>query len=135
MKENNRGMMTVEAGILIPVILLISAGAILLFVGLGRREILRGEMVHSLYTLSLADEIDHSPREELERRAAEAVKGASTAELSSMVVGDHLQMQGSVRFGGIGDYEGVFRAAADRERDLCTGRLRRWQFYGDLTEE
>ena len=127
--------MTVEASILIPVILFIAAGAILLLLAEGKREVMRGEMYTALYTLPIAEEKDHSPGEALAGRAAEILQDTSAAELEAFAMGDGMTMTGNVRYFGIGKYEGRLPVFTGRERDCLESRLRRWQFYGDLAED
>ena len=131
---SNRGMMTLEASIIIPVILFIAAGIILLFIAQGRREVLRGEMIRALYTIPVIKELDENPKDEVAARAADILEGTTTAGLVPASSGKKLRLEGSVQFAGIGSYEGTLPAIAERERDLCSKRLRRWQFYGDLAE-
>ena len=42
-EERNKGMMTLEASVIIPIILFLVAGAILLYLTIGKRESIRGE--------------------------------------------------------------------------------------------
>ena len=133
-RDSDRGMLTVEASIIIPIILFISAGVILLFIAQGRREVLRGEMIMALYTIPVEKELDEDPKNEVIVRAEGILEGTSTAELEPASSGKHLRLEGSIQFAGIGSYEGTLPAVAEREKDLCSKRLRRWQFYGDLAE-
>ena len=133
--RDSGGMMTVEASILIPIILFIAAGAILLLLAEGKRETMRGDMYTALYTLPIAEEKDHSPGEELAGRVSEILQDTSAAELEAFAVGDDMSMTGSVRYFGVGKYDGKLPVFAGRERDCTESRLRRWQFYGDLAED
>ena len=125
---------------IVPIILLIITAVILLFVAIGRREALRGDMYIALYTLGIADEKDRSPADTLSGKA-EYLAGKSTAvTASSRVIGDELIMTGTVRFAdgklpaAIARFRQDMPVIVMRERDLCSERLRRWQFYGNLTE-
>ena len=133
--QDHRGMMTVEASILLPAILFILAVAILLLLAEGKREALRGEMYTSLYTLPIAEEMDHSPGEELTERASEITQGKGHLDVEAFTMGDIMTMTGSVRYFGIGKYEGKLSVHTGRERDCLESRLRRWQFYGDIAED
>ena len=128
------GMMTLEASIIIPLILFIVAGSILLFIAQGRREELRGEMIKALYTIPVEKELDEDPRNEVAARAEGIMNGTSTVGLSAASSGKKLGLEGNVIYNGIGGYGGTLPAAAGRDKDLCSKRLRRWQFYGDLAE-
>ena len=128
-------MMTVEASILLPALLFILAGAILLLLAEGKREALRGEMYTSLYTLPIAEEMDHSPGEELTERASEITQGKGHLDVEAFTMGDIMTMTGSVRYFVIGKYEGKLSVHTGRERDCLESRLRRWQFYGDIAED
>ena len=132
---NNSGMHTIEASLLIPVILFLVAGVILLTVSQGRRETLRGELYQALYTIPVAAELDASPQDELRSRADFIQSGASRAGAEDASSGDQLALNGSVPYSGVGSYSGILPVHVERERDLCSNRLRRWQFYGNLTEE
>ena len=133
--RDNLGMMTVEASVIIPIIIFITAAVVLLFVAQGRREVLRCEMVKALYTIPVEKELDGDPKDEVAARAERIISGASSAGLSSASSGKHLRLEGSVQYNGVGSYDGTLPAAAEREKDLCSKRLRRWQFYGDLAED
>ena len=133
--SGNRGLLTVEASLIIPLILFLAAGIILLVVSQGSREALRSEMYHTLYTLPVAEELDGDPRDGLRDRANILQSHFTHAELGDDSSGDCLVLNGSVPYSGIGSYSGVLAAHAERERDLCSKRLRRWQFYGNIAEE
>ena len=110
--KENRGMMTVEASVLILVILFLLAAAIVLYLTIGKRERLRGEETYQLYTIPI---------------------GAETGE-------DPMVRKGSVEFTNrlarsLGVTRKDFSYAVKREQDHCAERLRRWQFYGDIAEE
>ena len=129
----DRGMMTLEATVIVPIILMIIMAAILLFLTIGRREALRGEMYVDLYTLEIADEKDGSPADTLSGKA-------DRLTASSRGVGDELIMTGTVRYldgkvpAAVARFRQEMPVITMRERDLCSERLRRWQFYGNLTE-
>ena len=135
MPRDNRGVHAIEASIIIPLILFLAAGIILLIVSQGRREVLREEMIHTLYTLPVSDELDGDPKTALYSLADQLQAGHSRAELGNTSSGDQLALSGSVPYTGIGSYSGVLAAHAKRERDLCSKRLRRWQFYGNIAED
>ncbi len=127
-------MMTLEASVIIPIIVFIVAAVVLLFTAQGKREVLRCEMVKALYTIPVGKELDEDPKDEVAARAERIISEASSCALTSASSGKHLRLEGNVRYNGIGSYDGTLPAAAGRERDLCGKRLRRWQFYGDLAE-
>lgn len=114
-EERNKGMMTLEASVIIPIILFLVAGAILLYLTIGKRESIRGEYYTNLYTISLAEERSRTE--------------------------DQLKLSGAVYYldrvddGNFAAFQAEFPVQAERERDKCASRLRRWQFYGDITEE
>lgn len=114
-EERNKGMMTLEASVIIPIILILVAGAILLYLTIGKRESIRGEYYTNLYTISLAEERSRTE--------------------------DQLKLSGAVYYldrvdaGNFAAFQAEFPVQAARERDKCASRLRRWQFYGDITEE
>jgi len=136
----DRGMMTVEATVIVPIILLIITAAVLLYLAIGKREALRGDMYVALYTLGIADEKDGSPADTLSGKADRFVMGSTAVTASSRVVGDELIMTGTVRYldgrvpAAIARFRKDMPVITMRERDLCSERLRRWQFYGNLTE-
>ena len=47
-EERNKGMMTLEASVIIPIILFLVAGAVLLSLTIGKRESIRGEYYTNL---------------------------------------------------------------------------------------
>ena len=114
-RNGDRGMMTVEATVIIPIILFLVAGAILLYLTIGKRESVRGEYYMTLYSIS-----PEAEREETK---------------------DQLELSGSVKYpdrersGRFAVFQGSFPVHTEREKDKCASRLRRWQFYGDITEE
>ena len=114
-EERNKGTMTLEASVIIPIILFLVAGAILLYLTIGKRESIRGEYYTNLYTISLAEERSRTE--------------------------DQLKLSGAVYYldrvdaGNFAAFQAEFPVQAERERDKCASRLRRWQFYGDITEE
>ena len=138
--QKNRGFMTVEVTVIIPILLLIITAVILLYLTIGKREVLRGEMYQSLYTLGVAQEKDGSPADALQAKASRLDRGASGTRASATVIGDQLVMTGSVRFleqkvpMKMSRFRKDLSVVAGRERDQCSERLRRWQFYGDITE-
>ena len=109
----NRGWMTVEATLLIPIILLLLAGAILLFLTVGKKEIRRGTMYQSLYQITMEEEQSGEPLKQEEA----------------------IPYINRLADGGTGFFRTEFHVTVERERDVCGNRLRRWQFYGDITEE
>ncbi len=131
----DQGLLTVEAGLIIPLILFLVAGVILLVVSQGSRETLRNEMYHTLYTIPVVEELAGDPRDGLRERADLLQSRFTHAELGEGSSGDQLVLDGSVPYSGIGSYSGVLAAHTERERDLCSKRLRRWQFYGNIAEE
>ena len=139
--REDRGRMTVEASVLIPIVFLLVAGSILLFLTIGKRESLRGELYRSIYTLSLAEENDGDLSASLEERASGISRGYGQRACESLKMGDYMIMRGSVPYinslskAGRGVFRTEFPVIVKRERDLCSNRLRRWQFYGDITEE
>ena len=64
----------------------------------------------------------------------QVVKG-TVKELADKYGVDIMTMTGSVRYFGIGKYEGKLSVHTGRERDCLESRLRRWQFYGDIAED
>ena len=110
--RGNRGMMTVEASVLIPTILLLLATAIVLYLTIGKRERLRGEETYRLYTIPIGAETDEDP---MVRKGAVEFTNRLAASL--------------------GVTRKDFSFVVKREQDHCTERLRRWRFYGDIAEE
>ena len=135
LRKNNEGMMTLEASIIVPVILFLFAGVLLLFLAQGKRETLRGEMYTSLYTIPFAEEKELLSAYAVMQKASELSEKSDVASVSYTGDGDRLSLSGGVRFAGIGKYGGTMSLTAGRERDKCVSRLRRWQFYGDITED
>jgi hypothetical protein len=109
----DRGYMTLEASFLVPIILLLLAGAILLFLTVGKKEIRRGAMYQSLYQITMEEEQGGAPLKQ-----EEAIPYIN--RLADM---------------GKGFFQTVFHVTVERAPDVCGNRLRRWQFYGDITEE
>jgi len=134
-RKNDKGMMTLEASVIVPVILFLFAGVLLLFLAQGKRESLRGEMYTSLYTIPYAEEKEIIAAYAVMQRADDLSGKADIASVSYSGDGDELALSGGVRFAGIGEYGGTLVVKAARERDKCVSRLRRWQFYGDITED
>ena len=135
LRKKNEGMMTLEASIIIPVILFLFAGVLLLFLAQGKRESLRGEMYTSLYTIPYAEEKKILAAYAVMQRANDLSESSGVTSVSYTGDGDRLVLSGGVRFAGIGKYGGTLSLSAGRERDKCVSRLRRWQFYGNITED
>lgn len=139
--HRNRGTVTVEATVILPILLMIIAAAILLYVTLGRREVLRGEMYKALYTIGIADELDGDPNAVLRDRTPVIAGGSENVSVASEGMGDLLLLRGTVGYlkqpvmKPLARFRSRLHAVTARERDLCSERLRRWKFYGDLTEK
>lgn len=121
-------MMTVEATLIVPIILLLLAGIILLFVTIGRREVLRSEMYQALYTLRMEEEKDGNPAAALKERLKYILADAKKSRGQVVCDDDTLGLEGEV------EYHGSFPVKTERERDVCSDRLRRWSFYGNLAK-
>ena len=139
-RDHNRGMTTVEASVLVPIIFFLVAGAVLLFLTIGRREQLRGDMCRSLYGLTFSEERDGNMGALLEERVNNASQEAKDAGIEAQQIGDWMFMKAAVPYlkrvknGVFADMKTDFPVRVGRERDLCGSRLRRWQFYGSLTD-
>lgn len=132
-RNDDRGVIMVEASVLVPVILFLTAGIILTFLLEMKREMLRDDMVVSLYTIPVSEELDKSPENELERRA-ESLGGKGESVVGEFRDG-RMILTGTTGMKEILGRPFEFTARAARDRDVCSDRLRRWQFYGDITEE
>ena len=133
-----KGVITVEASVLIPIILFLTAGAILLFLTIGHREQLRGDMYKSLYSLTIMEERDGRADVALEDRIANASQQVKDAGMESLLIGEQIYLHASVSFlkniaGLFSPYRAEFPVTVGHEKDLCSDRLRRWQLYGNFT--
>ena len=107
--RRNRGMMSVEASLIIPLILIAVMFAVSLSLFAIKESVERARLVETVYT--------EIPEDSL---------------FNKKVVRDtDVRMEVLGMFGSGSKYFAI-HLHAEREGELCTERLRRWQLYGDI---
>ena len=85
----------------------------------------------------------------VKRYLIDAMSGMAQGLFASLLIGTIIKTLGQqllrlsvnpvfqflVDAGNFAAFQAEFPVQAERERDKCASRLRRWQFYGDITEE
>ena len=127
--NKDKGYMTIEASIVIPVVLIgifISlAGLIIMF----EKSVIKAQEVETLYQIPLGyirDDIVGGYLEE--KNYGDSLEYGETSSSGNY---SHHKACAS----GELEYIKRFKVSSEREIDLCVDRLRRWQFYDDISEE
>ena len=127
--DKNKGYMTIEASVVIPVVLIgvfISlAGLIIMF----EKSVIKAQEVETLYQMPLGCIRDDIVDDYLaEKNYGDTLEYGETSSSGNYA---HHKACAS----GELDYIKSFKVNSRREIDLCVDRLRRWQFYDDISEE
>ena len=135
--DNNKGMATIEVTFIMPILIFIICAILFLFLDIINDGIVQGEAYVRLYAISVGDDAD-SISAALIKEYEEKVVGTGNTPKVSVGTDDgkiFADIDGSSNAGGnIYNYQGVKRLY-EREYELCTDRLRRWQLYGDILWE
>ena len=126
----SHGYMTVEASVVVPVILLIAMSLIMIFLHLYEREFLRSEMYVQAYSIPY-----HSTKCD-----EDIVAYLNTFQTKAeYMFGNHESRadcsRGQMSFKGSLDYKVKDDFEIIHEVGKCTERLRRWQLYEDIAEK
>lgn len=126
---NNRGMMTVEASVIVPVVLF---GVFICLFGLMliyEKGYVLGNEYAALYTIPFKDIRNGSVEEYL----------SGQDYIGGVVLGEANVESGyswhKARCQGVVSLYGDSEVKAAREIDVLVERLRRWQFYDDIAED
>ncbi len=132
MENKNRGMAVVEVTLILPIILLILVMVIHLMLDAANDSIVRGQCYTALYTYRTEDE---TMGQRVERWIGDSLVGGDSGNRITWGTdgnGPYVSIEGERLPVGVA-YRYVSDAVTYRtERDVCTDRLRRWQFYGDV---
>ena len=126
---NNKGFMTVEASVIVPVILF---GVFVCLFGLiliCEKGHVLGNEYEALYTIPFNNIRNNSVNEYLSGKSYVGGVVLGEADVESSYSWHKAKCQGEVRL--YGDSE----VNAAREIDVLVERLRRWQFYDDIAED
>ena len=127
----NKGSMTVEASVIFPVTILIIFFVLYAYIYILDREILRSGIYETIYTAPLVDADKY-----LESNMDAGEVGGTLIWCGEEdVVIDSRCGSGIVSVNAVMDMKGETDIEGKTEYDVCTDRLRRWQLYGDITEE
>ena len=127
--DKNKGYMTIEASFVIPIILIgifvILIGLIIVF----EKSTIKAEEVETLYQI---------PLEYI--RDGKVAKYLGLKSYGNCLEYGSVSSEGSYKHhkaaaSGELVYVKPFLVNSEREIDLCVDRLRRWQFYDDISEE
>ncbi len=129
--HNNRGSISVEASILFPIIILVIFFVLYAFMYIFNRELIRGDIYEAIYTIPLEDDGEY-----IEKCINEDGVGAGTLWCGREDVNAAgANKNGAAEITAKLEMKGETKISGKTEYDLCTDRLRRWQLYGDITEE
>ncbi|GEM_PF-3383034 len=131
-RRNNRGFMTIEACVIVPVLVSASFFILLILLQFFRRNAIQQAALQQIYLITLRAEEEKSSGEQIAERLS--ADGAFADELpgeSGLKAEDE-----ALRVKVTGELELISEdtVMVTREVRCCTGRLRRWQLYGDITE-
>lgn|GEM_PF-228907 len=123
------GYMTVEMSLILPFILSVVFGFIFVFIGLYERELLRSDIYTRVYTIpylsirndTVSDYVESAPFGYRYSYGDVSVRSTGTEATAGC--------KGSVSF------YGTYSVTASHEVVSCSDRLRRWQLYGNITDE
>lgn len=125
-----KGFMTVEASVIVPVILFIAVSLIMMFFYLYEREYLRSEIYERAYSVPY-----YSIRSDAEIMAYLNGLQPQDVYMFGSVDSEAVSFMGQISFRGIVDYKVKDDFYIKREVGKVTERLRRWQLYESLAEE
>ena len=128
--EYSKGFMTIEASVVVPVILLIAISTVMIFMHLYEREFMRGEFYEMAYSVPYySSKSDLGIINYLNSVVRDEVYFFGETESSKGSIDQKIMCAGRV------DYvvEDAFNVR--HEIGKCSDRLRRWQLYDGFTEE
>ena len=127
--RNNSGFMTIEASVIIPVILMavmvVISGLIIIY----EQGTLYAEETEALYTIPLVSIRDGNIEEHLRN-----ISYGEGLEFGSIDVNAGYSRHKADCDGKI-EYMDCFEVSSKRELDVLVDRLRRWQLYDDISEK
>ena len=132
----NKGAALIEATIIIPIILFIIINCIFLFLDCINDSIIVGEGYCSIYSFSEYVPIDDI-KNSFDKSVKDVLVGTGTeisADTSTSLGKLDLKIKGNKSANNIYKYK-LEDVKLSMEYDKCTGRLRRWQMYGDIFSE
>ena len=126
----NSGFMTLEASVVIPVIIFIAVSIIFMFIHLYERELLRSDMYERAYSV---------PYENSKTDAGilQHIKGYQPGDkyLFGKASNSASCFWGQIDYSGSIEFKVKDNFNINHEVGKVTERLRRWQLYDDLAEE
>ena len=126
----DKGYMTVEASIVVPVILFIAISLIMMFLYLYERDYLRSEIYQRAYSVPYHNsKSDGGIMEYLNGFSPEDVYMFGNIDNSALSLMGQISFRGSVDYKVKGDFY------IKHEVGKVTERLRRWQLYESIAEE
>ena len=127
--NKDKGYMTIEASVVIPVVLIgvfiTLAGLIIMF----EKSVIKAQEVETLYQIPLGYIRDDIVGSYLEEKSY-----GDTLEYGETSSSGNYSHHNASASGEL-EYIKRFKVDSEREIDLCVDRLRRWQFYDDISEE
>ena len=122
--------MTVEASVVVPIIIFLVITVILIFMHLYEREYLRSEIYEKTYTIPYHNtKNDSTILSYLESFNSENVYMFGTKDAKAECAGGQITFHGSINIKIRDDFD------IKHEVGKCTDRLRRWQLYEVIAEE
>ncbi len=127
--EKNAGFMTIEASVIIPVILLavmvVLSGLIIIY----EQGTLYAEETEALYTIPLGSIRDENVEEHLGNISYGEGLEFGSIDVSAGYCRHKAKCEGKI------EYMDSFEISSTRELDVLVDRLRRWQLYDDISEK
>ncbi len=126
----SKGFMTIEASVVVPVILFIALSIVMIFMHLYERDFMRGESYEMVYSVPYySAKSDTGIVSYLKSVVRDNVYFFGETEDSAESINGNIICRGRVNY--------VVEDVYDVRHEIgkCTDRLRRWQLYDGFTEE
>ncbi len=129
--KSNRGSITVEMSLVMPMVLIIIFELIMMLVNMINQAVIQGNSYKSLYTFSAVENNLHE-----ENLLQRVINLEMTLNKEGCQV-DLVQKEDEVEINIIsgGNVSSMRNIIYSSEEGKCTSRLRRWQLYEDVLQE
>ncbi len=131
-RMSNKGFMTIEACVIVPVLLSCCFFVLALLLQFFRRDALQLAAIRHIYTLTLSAEEEKMLGAELENKLL--ADGARSGEIPGRAEVSVEEEAAKVISLGRVHLISDDTVTVTKEVRCCTDRLRRWQLYDDITE-
>ncbi|MBR6403156.1 MAG: hypothetical protein IKS48_07200 [Eubacterium sp.] len=128
-KNTNRGYMTLEASLIVPMVLSAIFMTLFCLIFVYERGIILSSENEALYTIPLKDIRNDSVTAYLSGRDYEEGMAYGSCNVNVDYTGHKAGCEGMIHLYSDSDI------SSKREIDVCVDRLRRWQLYDDIAEK